>query len=293
MNMTTKKMELNTVNSLVLCHLASTAPNTTVLNRSASARAAAAAGAASNAARTYNTVINSKGTPIGRGISLQHQVAVNIRRLGLPCPMGGIYLRVRDVERAQNIFDDGMAELDVIREDILACYPMLLREVTIRLGSFINEVAIPTATEVASRFTMRMTIIAQPTALDNNVLSGLTDEVANRVRADSQRQIDDMLRAAHAGPIRDLKRVLEEFIDRVSNAERLHLTQFDKLREEAIRLNDLNVLKIPEIDDLISELAGVCVPPVGIPNNTERAGYAKRASVVMTKAESTLSALGL
>lgn len=286
-------LELKTAQSLVLCHYSTTAPSTTALNRSASARAVAAAGAERNAARTYNTILTARGTAIGRAISLQQRVGVSLRRLGLPCPMGGIYLRVRDIQQAEIIFDDGMIELDTAREDILATYPALVKELHHRLGSFINEVVIPSATEVASRFTMRMSIVNQPVAVTNNVLGGLAAEVANRVRADSQRQIDDMLKQAHAGPIEDLKRVLAEFSDRMRNAERLHLTQFDKLRDEAKRMSDLNILGLPEIDELIAQIADVCMAPAGVPSHSERVDIAVKAEKVAAKADETLAALGL
>ena len=284
--------ELKVAQSLVLAHYATTAPSTTVLNRNATARVIAAANAGSNAARTYNTVINARGTAVGRAISIQQSCGVKLRRLGLPCPMGGIYLRVRDVAQAQNIFDDAVAELDTAREDILSSYPDLLVEVTRRLGAFATEVTIPSASEVASRFTMVLTIVNQPVAVDNGVLGGLATEVANRLRADSQRQINDMLRSAHAGPVEDLKRVLAEFSDRLRNAERLHLTQFDKLRDEARRLKDLNILGIPELNDLIEQVAPLCHSPGYVPDQDERVNIAMRAEKVSAKADETLAALG-
>ncbi len=200
-------MQLKTFQSIVLCHFSTTAPATNALNRSATARVVTAAGADRNAARVYNTILTARGTAVGRAISLQQQTGVAIRRCGSLCPTGGIYLRVKDVTEVQNIFDDAQAELDTIREDILATYPDLLVSLSAQLGSFTSEVQIPTATEVASKFTMSLTVINQPVAVDGAVLVGLTEEVANRVRADSQRQVTEMLRASHAGPINDLKAI--------------------------------------------------------------------------------------
>jgi|TARA_R110000824_G_scaffold6259_7_gene29012 hypothetical protein len=285
--------QMKVAQSLVLANFSTTAPSTTRLNRSASARAIAAANAGANAARTYNTVLNSKGTAVGRAISIQQQAGVAIRRLGLPCPMGGIYLRVKDVTHAQNIFDDAVCELDVAREDILATYPDLVAKVTERLGDFVSEVVIPNASTVASRFTMRLVIVNQPVAVNKGVLGGLTTEVANRLRADSQRQITDMLRAAHAGPVEDMRRTLAEFSDRLRNAERLHLSQFDKLRSEAKRLTNLNILGLPELDELIEQIAPLCQGPAYVPSGTERVGIAAQAEAASKKADDTLAALGL
>jgi hypothetical protein len=284
---------IKTAQSIVLCYYSSTAPATTILNRSATARAISEAGAAKKAARVYNTILNARGTAVGRGISLLQRTGVAIRRLGLPCPAGGIYLRIRDIEQAQNIFDDAMVELEVVREDILRTYGDLVANIHVSLGKFSREVQLPTATDVASRFAMHLTIVNQPAPVDNAVLGGLAGEVANRVRAESERQIQDMLRASHAGPVEDLRVVLTEFIDRMRNAERLHLSQFDKLRDEVHRVRDLNVLGLPEIDEVVKMVGAVALPPVADLTKDERVAVAKRAETAMSKADETLAALGL
>lgn len=286
-------MQLKAFQSIVLCHFSTTAPATNALNRSASARAVSAAGADRNAARVYNTILTARGTAVGRAISLQQQTGVTIRRCGSLCPTGGIYLRIKDVTEVQNIFDDAQAELDTIREDILATYPDLLAALNMRLGSFATEVQIPTATEVASKFTMSLTVINQPVAVDGAVLIGLTEEVANRVRADSQRQVTEMLRASHAGPINDLKAVIAEFSDRLRNADRLHLSQFDKLRDEARRVQKLNFLELPEIEEVVLAIADVARIPDGSLTQDERVRIAQKAEAASVKADETLAALGL
>jgi hypothetical protein len=286
-------MQLKAFQSIVLCHFSTTAPATNALNRSASARAVSAAGADRNAARVYNTILTARGTAVGRAISLQQQTGVAIRRCGSLCPTGGIYLRIKDVAEVQNIFDDAQVELDTIREDILATYPTLLAALNTRLGSFATEVQIPTATEVASKFAMSLTVINQPVAVDGAVLVGLTEEVANRVRADSQRQVTEMLRASHAGPINDLKVVIAEFSDRLRNADRLHLSQFDKLRDEARRVQKLNFLELPEIEEMVLTIADVARIPDGNLTQDDRVRIAQKAEAASVKADETLAALGL
>ena len=290
---TNNTMQLKTFQSIVLCHFSTTAPATNALNRSATARAVSAAGADRNAARVYNTILTARGTAVGRAISLQQQTGVSIRRCGSLCPTGGIYLRIKDVTEVQNIFDDAQAELDTIREDILATYPDLLVSLNAQLGSFANEVHIPTATEVASKFAMSLTVINQPVAVDGAVLVGLTEEVANRVRADSQRQVTEMLRASHAGPINDLKAVIAEFSDRLRNADRLHFSQFDKLRDEARRVQKLNFLELPEIEEMVLAVADAARIPDGSLTQDERVRIAKKAEAASVKADETLAALGL
>ena len=290
---TNNTLNLKVAQSLVLCHYATTAPATTALNRSASARAITSAGAEKDAARLYNTILAAKGTAVGTAISLQQRTGVAVRRFGMLCQTGGFYLRVKDVGEVQNVFDDAMVELDTIREDILATYPDLLNIIKGRLAGFANEVNIPSATEVASKFTMRLSVINRPVSVNEAVLTGLTEEVANRVRADSQRQIEEDFRTSHAGPVRDLKKVIEDFTDAMRNADRLHLTQFDKLRDEAKRVKNLNFLDLPEIDEVVRLAADAAALPIGIPTKDERAVIAAKADKAISKADETLAALGL
>ena len=290
MNTTT---QLKKIHSLVLCHYNTTAPATTALNRTATARTAAAAHAATKVARVYNQILTARGTPIGRAISLQQRTGVAIRRFGLPCDIGGIYLPIRSVSDVQNVYDDAMAELDVIREDIIASYPDQMARLRADLGDFADEVRIPTASEVASRFGMTLTIINQPAAVDGPVLSQLTEEVANRVRADSQRQHAELLKQSHAGPINDLKKVIADFSDALRNAQRLHMTQFDKLRDEARRVQNLNILELPEIDEVVRTVAEAATTPAGELTQPERVRIAQKAEAASALSDNTLAALRL
>ena len=138
-----------------------------------------------------------------------------------------------------------------------------------------------------------MHIVNSPAPVDNGVLAGLSDEVANRVRAESQGRIDDMLRAAHAGPLADLKDVLTEFIDKMRHGERLHLSAFDKLRDEARRLKSLNVLGIPEIDEVVRMVGEAAALPTAGLGQTERVKIAVKAEKASARASATLADLGL
>jgi hypothetical protein len=284
---------MNTAHNIVLCFYSTTAPRTTTLNKAATARATSSAGAAANAARLYNSVINAKGTAVGRAISLQNSTGASIRKYGLPCAAGGHYVRVRDVPRVQDIFDEAQMALDVIREDILTTYPEIINGVRQRLGAFATEVAIPTASEIAQRFSMSLVFTNQPAPIDGPVLSGLSEEVANRVRAESQRQVQDMLHKAHAAPVNDLRDTLLELIDRLRNADRLHLTQFDKLEAEVRRVRGLNVLKLPEIDEVLKAAQKVANMKNTLAGVDDRIRVANSAERVVGKADETLNAIGL
>jgi len=288
---TAASLQLKTLNSLVMCVFSTTAYGTTRYNRAATVRVANQAGASAEAAKVYNRVVLAKGTAIGKAISLQNRIGVKIRNLGMQCRIGGIYLPVKRIVEAQNIFDDGIAELDVIREDIIAVYPELEAKVRSMLAGFADEVEVPTATQVASAFTMSMTILNQPVAVGE--MSGVVDEVANRVRADSHRQAQELLREAHSDPVERLREQLIEFIDKMRNAERLHLSQFDKLRNAARDCKALNVLEIPEIDEVVRLAASAAAIPSESLTHSERIDCAVRAETAAAKADETLAALGL
>lgn len=288
-----KDKQINKVHSLVLAYYNTTAPATNALNRSATARVTNDAGAERQAARVYNTVLTARGTAIGRAISLLQRTGVSLRRLGLPCRTGGFYMPVKEIATAQNVHDDAMLELDTIREDIIATYPNLMEGLRLRLGKFADEVTIPSATEVASKFTMTLTIVNSHVSLQDSVLKGVADEVANRVRAESQAHIDDMLRQAHSGPVADLRDTLVEFIDRLRNAKRLHLTQFDKLRDEVRRVRDLNIMDLPEINDLLDSSAEVIAAGTGGVDDYSRGVIASKADKIVKQADATLASLGL
>jgi ferritin-like protein len=77
------------------------------------------------------------------------------------------------------------------------------------------------------------------------------------------------------------------------NAERLHLTQFDKLRDEARRLKDLNVLCLPEIDEVVRMVGEAAALPTAGLDQTERVKIAVKAEKASAKASATLADLGL
>lgn len=284
---------MKTANSIVIVHFNTTAPSTSRLNRAASATAIRDASAGRNAARVYNTVLQAKGTAVGKAVTLQNQTGTEIRRLGLACPTGGYYVPVKMISKVQNIFDDACSTLDDLKEDIVSTYSTITAEIRHQLGKFADQIEIPSATEVASKFTMRLTVIAQPAAIDGPVLSGIAEEVANRVRAESQAQVADMLRSAHAGPLNDLRDMLAEFSDRLRHADRLHMSQFDRLAEEAKRVRNLNVLDLPEIEEvakLAERAAGMRDTLVSSEHRVAVAVHAERAAAA---ADKTLADLGL
>lgn len=279
-------------NSLIMVYYNTTAPRTTVLNRSATGRILTRAAAAKHSARVYNTILSTRGTAVGRAVSLQNSLGESIRKHCLPCPVGGYYARLRDVTLIQNLFDDANLLLEDIKDEIIREYPSIIAKVQSDLGKFADEVSLPTATEVTSKFTISLRYINAPVPV-TGVLSGLSQEVANRVKAESRAAVDEMLRAAHAGPLADLKRVLTEVADKLRNAERLHLSQFDNLAYEIERVAKLNVLDLPEVSDVVAAARVVVQQKRDGLSDQDRTVIAVDAESAADKAASLINELGL
>jgi len=279
-------------NSLIMVYYNTTAPRTTVLNRSATGRILTRAAAAKHSARVYNTILSTRGTAVGRAVSLQNSLGESIRKHCLPCPIGGYYARLRDITLIQNLFDDANILLEDIKDDIIREYPSIIAKVQSDLGKFADEVSLPSATEVTSKFKISLRYINAPVPV-TGVLSGLSQEVANRVKAESRAAVDEMLRAAHAGPLADLKRMLIEIADKLRNAERLHLSQFDNLAFEIERVAKLNVLDLPEVSDVVAAARVVVQQKRDGLSDPDRVTIAVNAESAADKATSIIDELGL
>jgi hypothetical protein len=73
----------------------------------------------------------------------------------------------------------------------------------------------------------------------------------------------------------------------------LHLSQFDKLREEAQRVQKLNFFELPEIEQVVLAVADAARIPSGELTQDERVRIAQKAEAAAVKADETLAALGL
>lgn len=275
-----------------MVYYSTTAPRTTVLNRSATGQIITRAQATKHSARVYNTILNTRGTAIGRAVSLQNGLGESIRKHCLPCPVGGYYTKVRDIELIQNLYDDAVIALDDIKDDIIHEFPDIISRVRQDLGKFAEQIELPTATEVSSKFTITLRYVNEPAPLDG-VMTGLSAEVANRVAAESRAAVQDMLRAAHAGPLADLRRMLNDIADKLRNAERLHLTQFDHLASELNRVAKLNVLDLPEINDILGQAKNIVSQKRDGLSNDDRVEIAAAAESTASMATSIIDALGL
>lgn len=302
LNLATNKA-INTANSLVVCYYQTTAPSTNVKCKDATTRLLS--GVTPNAfvkeaARLYATTVAAKGTPVGRAVSIQNATGEKIRNRALICPAGGYYVQTKDVAEVQGIFDDAERDLEVCKQDIIATYDTnkqivldQLTKIDVKGGKLADEIILPSATEVASRFTIRLIWSQGPAPINHSILKQISKETANRVAADSQKAADILLRQAHGGPVKDLVNQLKEFCDKLRNAQRLHTSQFDKLADELKRCRELNILNIPEIDAVIAAAAPAAQAKDDNLDQSQRVTIAQTGEDAIQKANDALKALGL
>lgn len=290
------KTDLTTINSLVLCKLSSTAPSTSVLHKGASAKLVNTAGATKKSARVHATIVERRGTAVGRAAALVNQTQAAIRKFALPCPSieGASYVQARDVDAVQQAFDDAIAKLTDIRKDIVAEWPSLISAARLQLGQLAFDVEWPTAEEFAARFTMSLTWLGKPAPV-TGVLEAVTAETAARVRASSEQAVRRDLLEAHGHPIRELITTLAESVEQVRNGQRLRQERFDRIRNAASDIAAKNWLALPELDKLVESLRE-SVAEIGDASSLtkgQRGEAADKISVAHRKAEETLASLGL
>ena len=71
------------------------------------------------------------------------------------------------------------------------------------------------------------------------------------------------------------------------------ISQFDKLRDEAQRVQKLNFFELPEIEEVVIAVAEAARIPTGELTQDERVRIAQKAEAASVKADETLAALGL
>jgi len=87
--------------------------------------------------------------------------------------------------------------------------------------------------------------------------------------------------------------VLTEVADKLRNAERLHLSQFDNLAFEIERVAKLNVLDLPEVSDVVAAARVVVQQKRDGLSDQDRTVIAVDAESAADKAASLINELGL
>ena len=196
-----KPEKISAINSLVLFSFRTAQPATNKLNKRASKQISDVAGADTGSARLYNTLLQRKGTIIGRIASLFNATSKKLRDKALPHAAGGYYLRAKDVGDVQHAFDDALAELLMLKQELVKDWDTIPRP---NLGDFEKDFQMPTAESFADKYCMELEWMKRPASIEGTVLEGVSTETAARVRAQSQRSRDKALREAHAQPVKEL-----------------------------------------------------------------------------------------
>jgi hypothetical protein len=288
---------LTQINSLVLCKLSSTAPSTSVLHKQATVKLAATNGATKKAARVHATLVERRGTAVGRAAALVQDTQRKIRKLALPCPSidGASYVQARHVDSIQQIADDATAKLRAIRQDIVAEWPQLKAAAAADLGTLASGVEWPTAEEFAARFTVSLTWLGQPAPISGTALEAVTSETAARVRASSEAAVKRDLLEAHGAPVRELIAELAKTVDQIQHGQRLRSERFDRIRTAADEIASKNWLALPELDKLVESLRQSVdgVTDAASLTSGDRARAAANIEQARRQAANTLADLGL
>jgi hypothetical protein len=285
------------INSLVLCKLASSGAGTSVKHKDASAKLARSSGASKRAARVYTTLVERKGTPVGKAAALVQTCQKTIRKLALPCPSiaGASYVRAIHVDDVQRIVDDAAAKLAEIRRDIVTEWPQLVANGAADLGDLARTVEWPSATEFANEFTISVMWLGQPAPISGTVLEAVSTETAARVRASSEAAVRRDLLEAHGHPVRELIGSLVETVEQIRHGKRLRSERLDGIRQWADEIASKNWLALPELDSLVESLRGSVdgLHDAAALTRTERLGVADAVEQARLKAAETLASLGL
>ena len=285
-----KPEKISAINSLVLFSFRTAQPATNKLNKRASKEIAEEADADAGAARLYNTLLQRKGTIIGRIASLFNATSKKLREKALPHAAGGYYLRAKDVEFVQHVFDDAQAELEILKQELVQDWDAIPRP---NLGDFEDDFVMPTAESFTSKYCMELEWMRRPASIEGTVLEGVSAETAARVRAQSQRSRDKALRDAHAQPVKELLATLVSTVEQMDSGKRLRSERFDNIKKGLKHLKDMNWLELSEIDSLVIALQPCCVDRSEIVDDSDKEQVKQRIQEAARVARNTLTDLGI
>jgi len=227
------------------------------------------------------------------------KAAEKIRDFGLPQKRrGNYYLKREDVAEVYAVRDRAAAALAPVRARIVADYPSILAENQARVGRLDPSASIKwpaTGHDLAARFFVEVSITAGPTPFDP-ILGEVSDEVAARIRAASQAQVEADLRAAQSAPVADLLAEIEAAIVALSTGKRLRTERIEKVASAAERLARLNWLEVPEIDRVVAEIKAatlVAAQDAASLSDAERATLTADLKQSVNSTQNALAALGL
>lgn len=248
-------MNLKTINSLVTLTVTTRQPGWSFRDKSATARLREENGGGS--ARVLDTIWEKAG-PLATASGAITGAAAKLRDFGLPQKKGGTYYVQRAaIPAIQKVADDALAVLASAKAEIIRDFPAILAANQARVALSGAEVRWPeSGHDLAGKFGLEVRWTSAPAEVSDDVLVGLTDEVAARVRAASRQQVEADLREAHGAPLEELLGQLSDAVRQLGEGKRLRTERFANIKTAAERLRALNWLAIPALDAVAANVAG-------------------------------------
>jgi hypothetical protein len=248
-------LNLKTINSLVTLTVSTRQPGWSFRDKAATDAIRQSNGGGD--ARVLDTVWQKVG-PLATASGAITGAAAKLREFGLPQRKGGTYYVQRSaIPAIQKVADDALAVLSAAKAEIVADYGSILASNRARVALSGAEIKWPeTGSELAAKFGLEVRWTSAPAEVSDEVLVGLTDEVAARVRAASRAQVEADLKAAHGAPVEELLGQLSDAVRQLAGGKRLRSERFENLRAAADRVRALNWLGLPELTDLADTVSG-------------------------------------
>ena len=286
--------DLNIINSIVEARYRTGKPCMSAKLEATARQIVSRNGASEDAINAPSGKLFAAGGPITKARSIINGFSAYLKKRGMPVPQkaGWTYQRVDQVDEIQAEFDKQRDELDVLLQEIRERYPTLQRQGAMAVGALSMEMTWPDPEEFISEFTFSLGWSGTATNISTNIMAAVSKETAARLRA-SQITSEDSLKEAHAGVVEDAIKEMKGVIDMLVNGQRLKQARLDKLAAASDELRNKNWLRIPEMTDLMNTLRSLAIDKDGIPTKELRRDHAKKVDRAMSKAEETLSALGV
>ena len=286
--------DLNIINSIVEARYLTSKPCMSAKLEATARQIVSRNGASEDAINAPSGKLFASGGPITKARSIINGFSAYLKKRGMPVPQkaGWTYQRVDQVDEIQAEFDKQRDELDILLQDIRERYPTLQRQGAMAVGALSMEMTWPDPEEFISEFTFSLGWSGTATNISTNIMAAVSTETAARLRA-SQLTSEDSLKEAHAGVVEDAIKEMKGVIDMLVNGQRLKQARLDKLAAASDELRNKNWLHIPEMTDLMNTLRNLAIDKDGIPTKELRRDHAKKVDKAMSKAEETLSALGV
>ena len=286
--------DLNIINSIVEARYRTGKPCMSAKLEATARQIVSRNGASEDAINAPSGKLFAAGGPITKARSIINGFSAYLKKRGMPVPQkaGWTSQRVDQVDEIQAEFDKQRDELDILLQDIRERYPTLQRQGAMAVGALSMEMTWPDPEEFISEFTFSLGWSGTATNISTNIMAAVSTETAARLRA-SQLTSEDSLKEAHAGVVEDAIKEMKGVIDMLVNGQRLKQARLDKLAAASDELRNKNWLRIPEMTDLMNTLRNLAIDKDGIPTKELRRDHAKKVDKAMSKAEETLSALGV